>query len=116
MSNRLQALALLIVLVPIMLGAGFGFGVQFANGQIMLAAEDAQLRLDLALERLRLPNDCVEDAVIIGAGAFRKGRWDYYKCGPSADDYGSTDVNGDGVTDVLDVQLVVNGFHDGPTE
>ena len=34
----------------------------------------------------RIP-ECQEDAVLIGAGQFEHGVWDYYQCGPSVDDY-----------------------------
>ena len=29
---------------------------------------------------------CPEDAVLVGAGQFENGRWDYYECGPAVDD------------------------------
>lgn len=31
---------------------------------------------------------CVEDAVIVGAGDYVDGRWSEYVCGPSVDDMG----------------------------
>ena len=30
---------------------------------------------------------CQEDAVLVGAGEFENGTWDYYQCGPAFDDY-----------------------------
>ena len=30
---------------------------------------------------------CQEDAVLIGAGDFDGGRWDWYECGPAVDDF-----------------------------
>ena len=29
---------------------------------------------------------CPEDAVLVGAGQFKNGRWDFYECGPAVDD------------------------------
>jgi hypothetical protein len=37
-------------------------------------------------EAHRIP-ECQEDAVLIGAGAFDRGTWEHYVCGPSVDDY-----------------------------
>ena len=34
----------------------------------------------------RIP-ECVEDAVLVGTGDYDGGVWEYYRCGPSFDDY-----------------------------
>ena len=34
----------------------------------------------------RIVPACQEDSVLIGAGQFENGRWDYYECGPAVDD------------------------------
>jgi len=43
--------------------------------------------LGLQTEKMhRTVPTCQEDAVLIGAGQFENGRWDYYECGPAVDD------------------------------
>lgn len=60
---------------------------------------------------------CGENAYLVGQGDYDRGRWESVGCGPVIDDLipasASADVNGDGVVDVLDVQLVVNAFLQG---
>jgi len=36
---------------------------------------------------LRSVPTCAEDVVLIGAGEFSDGRWDYYVCGPAVDNF-----------------------------
>lgn len=42
--------------------------------------------LRLSLDELLIPK-CGEDVVLVGAGQFEDGHWDYYVCGPAVDDY-----------------------------
>jgi len=36
---------------------------------------------------LRSVPTCAEDVVLIGAGEFHNGRWEYYVCGPAVDNF-----------------------------
>lgn len=52
----------------------------------ILGARILDLPYYLWAEAHRIP-ECQEDAVLIGAGDFQNGTWDYYVCGPAVDDY-----------------------------
>jgi hypothetical protein len=66
---------------------------------------------------LQVPG-CQEDSVLVGVGSFdgSSGQWSRYECGPAVDDCQGVDVNGDGVVNVLDVQLMVNEYLEGESD
>ena len=55
-------------------------------GMTTFALQAQALRYLGWAEGHRIP-ECQEDAVLLCAGQFQNGTWDYYTCGPSADDF-----------------------------
>ena len=82
--TRLRMLLLLAIAGMAIIGmAIIGMAI---TGMTTFALQARDLRYLSWAEGQRIP-ECQEDAVLLGAGQFENGTWDYYTCGPSVDDF-----------------------------
>ena len=54
---------------------------------IGLVCSNTVMKIRSWQDKLFVVPACQEDSVLVGAGQFENGRWDWYECGPAVDDF-----------------------------